>query len=153
MIAARLLQRIESNWERIAETIIAARQDDPALTHYRSLSDQELRERVRDFSTNLAVWLTSRDESRLSAHYEVLGRRRHSEGIPLFEVLTKITVIKRAIRTYATEQNLSLSAVEIYEELELLRAMAGFFDFVVCQVAKGYEEAWRAEEAAARQAA
>lgn len=143
MIAARLLNRIEANWEKIAEKVIQARRDDPALPHYRSLSEHEIRDRVRDLSTNLARYLTSPDLTDLTTHFEQLGRRRFAEGMPLHELILKITTIKRAIRHYATEQNLSLSAVEIYEELELLRAMAGYFDFVIVCAARGYEAAWR----------
>ncbi len=148
MIAARLLQRISTNWEQIARQVIQERDENPHLQHYRSLSDAEIHERARDLATRLAQWLTDRDETPFVAHFENLGRRRHAEGMPLHEVILKLNVIKRAIRRYATEQNYSLTAVEIYDELELLRAMAGFFDFVIFRVAKGYEEALRAEMAA-----
>lgn len=141
MIAARLLQRIETNWERIAEAVILARHQDPELTHYRPISDQEIRDRVRDLTTNLSAWLNHRDELRLARHYEQLGRKRHNEQVPLHEVILKLIVVKRAMRNYASEQNFSLTPVEIYDELELLRSMATFFDHVIFRVAKGYEEA------------
>jgi hypothetical protein len=146
MIAARMIQRIEGNWERIAATVIAARDSDPDLPHYRDLSNTEIRDRVRDLSTNLAQWLISRDEAILGYHFEQLGRRRFAEGMPLPELILKITTIKRAIRSFATEQNLSLTPIEIYEELELLRAMAGYWDFVIYRVTRGYEEARAALE-------
>lgn len=141
MIAARMIQRIEANWERIAATVIAARDSDPNLPHYRNLSDYEIRDRVRDLSTNLALWLVSKDEAVLGHHFEQLGHRRFTEGMPLPELILKITTIKRAIRAFATEQNLSLTPLEIYEELELLRAMAGYWDFVIYRVTRGYEQA------------
>jgi hypothetical protein len=140
MLASRLSQRIERNWEKIAAAVIAARDQDPALPHYRNLSDQEIRERVRDLTVNLNSWLTTRDETRLGAYYEDLGRRRQSEGMPLHELVLKLTTIKRAIRTYATEQNFNLTALEIYDELELMRNMGGYFDFIICHVVKGYEQ-------------
>jgi hypothetical protein len=152
MIAARLLQRVETNWERIAQAVIVARNSDPHLQHYRDLSDPEIRERVQDLTSNLALWLTTKDHDKMAQHFEKLGRTRYVEGMPLHEVIQKLNTIKRAIRTYASEQNFSLSAVEIYEELELLRSMAAFFDFVIYRVAKGYEEGlrfkigWKAEE-------
>ncbi|MDX2267925.1 MAG: hypothetical protein NW208_07455 [Bryobacter sp.] len=143
MIASRLLKRIETNWEKIAAQVIQDRNDNPHLQHYRSLSDHEIRERAEELATRLATWLTERDETLHSTHFENLGRRRFEEGMPLHEVVLKLNIIKRAIRRYATEQNYSLTAVEIYDELELLRAMAGFFDFVIFRVTKGYEDAMR----------
>jgi hypothetical protein len=141
MVAGRLLTRIETNWERIAQKVIDARNDNPSLAHYRNLSDDEIRERVRDFTSNLAVWLTERNEERLAAHFQRLGARRWSQAMPLPELLLKITIIRQAIRAYASEQNLNLTPLEIYEELELLRAMANYFDFVTYNVALGYWDA------------
>lgn len=143
MIAARLLTRIEENWEKIARAVINARNTDPNLPHYRHLSDPEIRERVQDLTSNLGIWLTAKDESKLASHFEQLGRTRHNDGLPLHEVIQKLNTIKRAIRAYASEQNYALSAVEIYDELELLRSMAAYFDFVIYRVAKGYEEGLR----------
>ncbi len=125
MFAKNLVQRLEANWEQIAALI------------------SEERERAKDLSTKLSLWLLERDESRFAAHFEALGRRRCQEGMPLHEVIQKLNIIKRAIRRYVSEQNYSLTPIEIYQELEVLRAMAGFFDFVIFRVAKGYEEALR----------
>ncbi len=140
MIATRLLQRVETNWEQIARAVMLARNQDPELPHYKNLSDDEIRLRVRDLTTNLARWMANPDEARSAEHFEQLGRRRYLEGMPLHEVLLKLTVLKRAIQTYASDQNYSLTPIEIYDELELLRAMATYFDLVVFRVAKGYED-------------
>jgi len=151
MIAARLLQRIETNWEQIALAVIRARKQDPDLPHYKNLSEDEIRSRVRDLTTNLARWTANPDEARSVEHFEQLGRRRFLEGMPLHEVLLKLTVLKRAIHTYASDQNYSLTPLEIYDELELLRAMATYFDLVIFRVAKGYEEVARPDREYARQ--
>lgn len=145
MIAHNLLQRLEANWEQIAARVAWERDNDPELVHYKTLSDQEIRERAKDLSSKLASWLTERNEAAFVQHFEALGRRRFEEGLPLHEVIQKLNIIKRAIRRHVTEQNYSLTPIEIYQELEALRAMAGFFDFVIYRVAKGYEEALRAK--------
>ena len=150
MIAARLLQRIETNWEQIGRAVMLARNQDPELPHYKNLSDDEIRLRVRDLTTNLARWMANPHESRSAEYFEQLGRRRYLEGTPLHEVLLKLTVLKRAIQTYASDQNYSLTPMEIYHELELLRAMATYFDLVVFRVAKGYEEVARQDREFAR---
>lgn len=141
MIASRLLKRVEANSEQIALAVIVARNRDPHLAHYRNLSDDEIRVRVRDLTTNLAIWLTTNDETPQAEHFERLGRLRYEQQMPLHEVIQKLMVLKGAIHGYVSEQNLSLTPLEIYEELEMVRAMAVFFDFVVFRVAKGYEQA------------
>jgi hypothetical protein len=145
MITRNLIQRLETNWEQIAAQVIRERNNDPDLLQYKTLSDREIQERAKDLSSKLSSWLLDPDETRFIAHFEALGRRRCEEGIPLHEVIQKLNIIKRAIRRYVTEQNYSLTPLEIYQELEVLRAMAGFFDFVVFRVAKGYEETLRAK--------
>lgn len=141
MIGGRLLRKIEMNWARIAIAVTVARNHDPDLPHYRNLSDEEIHERLLDLTKNFIEWTNTKDDSRLAAHFESLGRRRYAEQIPLHEVIQKLTMIKRAIRTYASEQNYFLTATEIYNELELIRTMESYFEFVVVRVAKGYEEA------------
>ncbi len=148
MLSAHLLQRIERNWDRIAAQVIAERDRDPKLQHYRALGDHEIRARARDLAENLANWLNQSDEASLAAHYERLGEVRFREGIPLNELIHKIIIIKRVIRQHATDNNPALTPVEIYAELDLLRTMAAFFDFVIYRVARGYETALRREMAA-----
>lgn len=143
MIARNLLQRIERNWEQIASQVIWERDHDPELLHYKNLSDEEIRDRAKDLTAKLAVWLLEGKADSFGPHFESLGRQRLQEGLPLYEVIQKLNIIKRAIRRYVTEQNYSLTPIEIYQELEVLRAMTGFFDFVILRVAKGYEEALR----------
>jgi hypothetical protein len=145
MITKNLIQRLEANWEQIAADVIRERNNDAGLLQYKTLSDQEIEERAKDLSSKLSSWLLDPNESRFIQHFENLGRRRCEEGIPLHEVIQKLNIIKRAIRRYVSEQNYTLTPLEIYQELEVLRAMAGFFDFVVFRVAKGYEEALRAK--------
>ena len=139
MIADRLRKRIEENWEEIVARVMADRDASPHLPHYQLLSEEETRERVRDLTKRLADWMVYRDEIPHAEHFENLGRRRFNEGVPLHEVVLKINILKHVIRRYASEQNYSLTAVEIYDEMEMLRTMAAFFDLATFRIAKGYE--------------
>jgi hypothetical protein len=141
MLASTLIARIEENWERIASDIIEQRKRYPHLSHYRNLSDTEVRARVRDLTLNLWQWLENPDEDRVRARYEELGRNRYAERIPLSEVLEKVLMIRRHLRQFASDHNPSLTPMEIYGEMEMLRTMANFFDHVVVGIARGYAEA------------
>jgi hypothetical protein len=139
MLSARLIQRIESNWEAIAGQVIAQVRRDNEVSHYQSLSESEIRERARDIVVNLGYWLLSNNTAEIASRYEALGRRRFREGVPLHEVVYKLAMIRKSIGNYVMEQNLSLSAMEVYEELELLRSLTRFFDQVVHNLVRGYE--------------
>lgn len=144
MLSARLIQRIETNWEAIAANVIAQVRRDQEVAHYQSLSESEIRERAHDLVVNLSYWLLSNNQAEIGSRYEALGRRRYREGVPLHEVVYKLTMIRRSISTYVMEQNLALSAVEVYEELDLVRSLTRFFDLVMHNVVRGYE--WEMKE-------
>lgn len=139
MLSARLMHRIEANWEAIAAHVLKEVRRDQEVSHYQSLSESEIRERARDIVVNLGYWLVSNNTAEVATRYEALGRRRFREGVPLHEVVYKLTMNRRAIANYVTEQNLNLTPVEIYEELDLLRSLTRFFDLVIHNVVRGYE--------------
>lgn len=139
MVSTRLIQRIESHWEEIAAKVIEQVRRDEAVRHYSGLSESEIRERAHDLVVNLAYWQVSLNDPGIAARYEHLGRRRYREGIPLHEVVYKLTLIRRQLAAYVMEQNLNLSPLEIYEELDLLRSLMRFFDLVIYSVVRGYE--------------
>jgi|JRYK01.1.fsa_nt_gb hypothetical protein len=143
MLSSPLIQKIEHNWETIALQVIAQRARDPRLPHYRTLADSELRERARDLVENLAKWLETHDDGWVERTYQSLGRRRFYESIPLHEVIHKTNLVNRQIRQFAVDENLELTPVEIYAEMELLRHLAAFFDLVLYGISKGYESALR----------
>jgi hypothetical protein len=143
VLSARLLDRIDRNWERIAAEVIAHCRRDARLRKYHSLSDAEIRERARDLVRNLRLWLEGMPEEDLHRRYQELGQRRFRAGVPLHELVLMIQLIKRKIATFATEQNPSLTALELYEEMELLRVLGRYFDHVVHSAAEGYEEELR----------
>lgn len=138
MLSYRLIERIEENWETLANGVLADVQRDTRTPHYRELADAEIRERAQDLTRNLGYWLTGGNRAQLAARYESLGRRRAAEGVPLYEVLRKLQLLKRRLMGFAREQNLDQTALEIHAENELHQAMDQFFDEVIYSVAKGY---------------
>lgn len=143
MLSARLLDRIDRNWERIAAEVIAHGRRDARLRKYHSLSDAEIRERARDLVSNLRLWLEGMTEEELVRRYQSLGERRCRAGVPLHEMVLKIQLIKRKIASFATEQNLSMTALEVYEETELLRVLGRYFEIVIHSAVEGYERELR----------
>ncbi len=139
MLSPRLIQRIEENWEAIAAQVIHETRRDQQVIHYHQLTEFELRERAHDVVKNLVNWLSTGREDDVALRYESLGRRRCRDGVPLHEVVYKLSLIRRCISTYVMEQNLNLTPIQIYEELELLRSLNRFFDLVVPNVVRGYE--------------
>lgn len=140
LLANRLISRIEEQWEVIAREVVAQSRKDGESGFYRTLPEADVRERAADLVRNLGRWLESENGDELRARYEQLGVQRCREGVPLQDVLYKIFLIKRKIRSYAMFNNDQTSPLALHQELELLRRMGHCFDLVACHVAKGYNE-------------
>jgi hypothetical protein len=143
MIPSQLVQRIEQHWQAIATAAVEQAGVDPEIPHHRSLDADELQARVHDLVQNLVFWITARDETQIGHRYELLGKSRFAEGTPLAEVVYKLQLIERKVLEYVQDQNLALSAVEIYGELEMLRSLHRFFALITYHLVKGYETAAR----------
>lgn len=141
MLSTKLLQRVETHWESIAAAVIEQSRCDPNTPHHQELDDEELHARARDLVHNLGHWLTSQDEGALARRYEEVGNARFLEGMPLAEVVYKLHLIELKTVEYIQHANIAQSAVEIFGELEMLRALHRFFAIVVYSVVRGYEKA------------
>lgn len=140
MMVNRLIDRIEEQWELIAQEVVAQARKDGDAGYYRTLSEAHIRERAADLVRNLSRWLESENDEELRLRYELLGAQRCREDVPLQDVLYKIFLIKRKIRTFAMFNNDQTSHLALHQELELLRRMGHCFDLVACHVAKGYSD-------------
>ena len=141
MLSTRLLQRVEQHWDAIARAVVDQTRNDPNTPHHRVLDDEEIHARARDLVHNLGFWLTSGDETVVAHRYQEVGRARHADGIPLTEVVYKLHLIERKTEDFIQTENSASTSVELYGELEMLRALHRFFDLVVHNVVAGYEQA------------
>ena len=147
MFSPRLIQLVESNWQRIAADAVQATRNDPRAPSYRKLPDRELYDRAYEVLRNLGWWLIEADRDELHRLYVALGQLRHSEGIPEMEVVRKLQILKRTVRQFLEDQRICHNAIELHSEYELLKAVDVFFDEAVYAVVKGYclQREWAAE--------
>lgn len=141
MLSYRLIERIESNWQRLSAAVIEDVQTDERTAYYHGVSDREILERAQKLVRNLGYWLEQRDARQVHEAYEPLGASRAAQGVPLHEVIRKIQLLERRILNFAREQKLDHTALEIHAEAELHYAIDGFFDEVIYALVKGYGEA------------
>jgi hypothetical protein len=141
MLATRLLQRIEQHWDAIARAVVEQARTDPNTPHHRLLDDDEVHARARELLHALGVWLTSGDEAALVRRCREIGKQRHTEGVLLAEIVYKLLLIERKTVDYVQTENVAQTSVQIYAELEMVRALQRFFAIVIHSVVAGYEQA------------
>ena len=143
MLSIRLVQLIEAHWEDIATRVIDEIRKHPETRILAERPDSELRAWCRDLLENLEAQLSARHEDNLERRYRVFGRRRFEENVPLHEAVMRLQIMKSEIFSFVHEQGFAMTMLELYREEELQVLIGRFFDALVYQVVRGYEEALR----------
>lgn len=150
MLSTTIISRIEANWERIVASVIDETHRDHRLASYQALSTHELRCRAEDLVRNLGQWLSAGNDETIALRFEDLGRRRRDEGFSLAEVVRKIQLLEAKLVEAARDENDARNALDIYGELEIVRALNRFFWLANYHVVHGYESAAESAPAAGR---
>jgi hypothetical protein len=143
MLSGRLVHLIEANAGSIAQQVISEIRRDPELQHVSKLADAELREYGQHLMDRFGDWLAKGSEQELAHYYEDTGRLRFEEGVPLYEAVRGLFLVKNKIIDFVLNQATARTYMEIYAEEELEHRVDRFFDILVCHLVKGYEIALR----------
>src|SRR5512138_2319031 len=95
---------IEDHCESITLRIVRKLREDPLLPQMGSLPQSELRDGTQEVVENLSRWLAPGQQSEITRRYEMLGRGRYEESIPLQEVLRALQTLKDNILDHVREQ-------------------------------------------------
>jgi hypothetical protein len=139
MFSTRLVAMIEDHAEQLTAGVIGELQRHPQTTGYHQFSRSELHDRAYDVYRNLGKWVTRGSEGEIEASYLDLGRRRRQEGIPLSQVIFALLLVQDHLLNYVSTSGLSDSALDLYQEMELIRVVAQFFDRAIYHTVRGYE--------------
>ena len=143
MLSGRLVQRIEEHWEEIADRVITRIRRHPDLQVLAQRSTPELKEWCREILGNLGYWLSATQGEELKRRYEILGRVRYEESIPLHEAVLRFQLLKDSIIDFVHAQGFTLTSMQLYAEEELEQHVCRFFDAMVYHIVRGYETAMR----------
>lgn len=131
---------IEDHAEELTRGTLNDIRKNPRTPSYHTLSGEALHSRVYDVYRDLGDWLGAKTDTKLEAWYRALGRRRHSQGVDLSEVIYALILTKNHLESYIRTSGLADSAVELYQEQELFRLVEYFFDRALYYAALGYEQ-------------
>lgn len=148
MLSSRLVQLIEDHWEEIANRLFVAIRQHPEMQNLARKSDAELREWCRNILADLDSLLAMDKEQDVKRRFEVLGRMRFEENVPLHEAVLRFHILKNKIIGFIHEQGFPMSAMHLYAEEELELRIDRFFDDCVYHVVRGYEAAMRVAQKA-----
>jgi hypothetical protein len=143
MLSGKLVQLIEEHWEEIARRVIQKIRRHADLPALAARPESELQEWCQDILVNLGDWLIGTNAEELKRRYEVLGRTRYEESIPLHEAVLRFQILKDTMIEFVHGQGFAMTSVELYAEEELEFRVNRFFDALIYHVVRGYEQAMR----------
>jgi hypothetical protein len=150
MVSLKLIQLIETHKEEIAHRLVSTVRKHPdMLPHLAGKSDAEMREWCRLVLGDLCYLLSGTKEEEVPRRFEVIGRKRYEENVPLHEAILRPMLLKRMIIGFIHEQDFAMSAVQLYAAEELELRIGRFFDDCVYEEVRGYEAAMRIARRAA----
>jgi hypothetical protein len=145
MIGTNLIDLIESDWEEIAARVIRAIRRHPDLEHLAKRPDLDLREWCREILEKIGVLMSVRKSEDVERRFEILGKMRFEEQVPLHEAVLRLHLLKDEIIGFIHERGLPMTAMQLYAEEELELRIGRFLDECVYRVVRGYEKAMRLE--------
>jgi hypothetical protein len=153
MLSIKLVELIESNWQEIAERVIRAVKKHPDLPNLAALPDLELREWCQEILQHMGYLLSAKREGEIQRRFQVLGKLRFEEKIPLHEAVLRVHLLKDKVIGFIHEQGFAMSTMQLYAEEELDQRLNHLFDSCVYHLVRGYEDALRLETRIAQPAA
>lgn len=143
MLSGRLIELIQHDSEQIAARVIRKIHRHPAMPVLAARSDHELREWCDLILGNLGNLLTGDQDEEISHTYQIAGRERFEEGVPLHEAVLRFQILKNTIARFLDEHVLPIDSLHIYAAEEVERGLSRLFDALVYSVVVGYEKAMR----------
>ena len=143
MLSGRLVHLIEEHWEQIADAVIDKIRKHPDLAVLPRRSEAELKEWCQEILANLGYSLAASKAEELKRRYEVLGRTRFEESLPLHEAVLRFFILKDKIIDFVHHQGFAMDTMHLYAEEELEHRVCQFFDAMVYHIVRGYECAMR----------
>ena len=113
------------------------------MEHLSRKSEADVRDWCQGMLQNLGDLLSAPKQEDVPRRFQVLGKIRFEEDIPLHEAVLRFQILKDKIIGFVHEQGFPMTALQLYAEEELEQRMGRFFDACIYNVVRGYEAALR----------
>ncbi len=141
LLSDELINVVQVNSERIIELWLDDVGTNPSTPSYRLIDKEDLSRRAMVILGHFEVWLKGRTgEKKFKNFYLALGEARRSEGIPLEDVISSLSLLKKHIWMFTYSFGVWEKALDIYRMFELGERLVYFFDRAAYYTAVGYRQ-------------
>lgn len=148
MVTRKLVGLIENHGDDLAKVLAQRLHRSSRTAGFLLIPREELEHSTRDLYRNLGDWLLSKTEDEVESRFTDVGKRRYAQKVPLDDVVWGIILSKETLWGYLRHESLADHAMDLFNELEFMQLLDGFFDRAVYYAVKGYVTA-KASRAAA----
>ncbi len=140
LLSDRLIEMIEHNARDIAEICVSDVQINWSTPSYHNFDGTRLFKRFYIILSQFGKWLGGGySDNQIRIFYTKVGRERKKEGLPLADVLSTLSLIKKQVFTFTISRGMWERTINIYMSLELDRRIMLFFDKISYYITNGYE--------------
>lgn len=144
-LADKLVQLIETNSDRLAETMLMRLQSCEKCGSFKHVPREEFRLRVYEIYDHLGEWLLGKKEEDIARRYIEIGVQRMGQGVLLSELMYAIILTREHLWEFLKQEAKIEKPKEVFGELEIMELLEQFFDRAMYYAAQGYEQAARTE--------
>lgn len=140
LLSDHLVNIIEQNARDIAENCVADVRTNWSTTGYHDFDTARLFKRFFIILSQFGKWLGGfYSDNDIRIFYTKVGKERRRENLPLADVLSTLSLIKKQVFTFTISRGVWEKTINIYMSLELDRRIMLFFDKVAYYITLGYE--------------
>jgi 8-oxo-dGTP diphosphatase len=139
LLSDELIAVVQANAQRIISLWIDDIVTNPSTGSYHQFDKKELTLRAMFIFGQFEAWLKGKeDEEELKAFYTGLGAQRRNDGIPMIDLISSLSILKKHIWMFMYSSGAWDKAVDIYRMCELGERLVYFFDKATHYTVMGY---------------
>ena len=150
MLSARIVELIQNHAPQLTSAVLTELMANDRTPSFHSLPLRDLEARIFRIHNHLGDWISAANERVAQEEFEYWGRQRHSQGVPLSEVVYAVILLKRQLSKYIRDNGLIESSfprvdsdtmlpVHMQGLQELNGMISEFFDMALYNLARGCE--------------
>jgi hypothetical protein len=148
MITRKLVNLIENDCDDLARGLAERLHRSSRTAGFLVIPREELFHSTRDLYRNLGEWLLSKTEDDVENRFTNVGKRRYAQKVPLDDVVWGIILSKETLWGHLRRQAIADHALDLFNELEFMQLLDGFFDRAMYYAVRGYAAAQSSRVAA-----
>jgi ADP-ribose pyrophosphatase YjhB (NUDIX family) len=139
LLSDELVMVVQGNSAKIIDLWLSDISTNPSTKRYHRFEQSDLVSRAMYIIGQLEAWLKGKKgETAFKDFYVGLGAERRGQGVPLADLLSSLSILKKHIWTFTYSFGVWEKAVDIYRMFELGERLVYFFDRAAYYTATGY---------------